>query len=40
MLKFTCTEEYMSTALTEFLFNSEEKLNGYLYADGNFRVRD
>lgn len=40
MLKNTCTEDYMATALTEFIFSTEEKLNAYLYADGNFRLSD
>lgn len=40
MLIFTCTEEYMTTALTEFILTSEEKLNGFLYADGNFHLSD
>jgi hypothetical protein len=30
----------MGISNVEYLFNSEEKLNGYLFSDGNFRVRD
>jgi hypothetical protein len=40
MLKNTCTEDFMTTALTEFIFSTEEKLNSYLYKDGNFRLSD
>jgi hypothetical protein len=40
MLKHTCTEDFITTSLTEFLYNHEDKLNGYLYKDGNFRLVD
>jgi len=40
MLKNTCSEDYMVTSLTEFIMKSEEKLNGYMYADGDFRLSD
>lgn len=38
MLKYTGSEEYMSNAITEFVFTTEEKLNGYMYGDGNFTL--
>ena len=40
MLKNTCTEELLATSLTEFIFSTEEKLNGYMFADGNFDIKD
>ena len=40
MLKFACTEELVTTGLTEFIYNNEERMNSFLYSDGNFRLRD
>lgn len=40
MLKYTGSEEYMQNAITEFVFTTEEKLNGYMYGDGNFTLKD
>jgi hypothetical protein len=40
MLKNTSTEEFMTTSLTEYIFNNEDRLNGFLYSDGDFKLRD
>jgi hypothetical protein len=40
MLKNTCTDEFMVNSVTEFIFSSNSKLNGYLFSDGCFQLND
>lgn len=40
MLKHISSDDYMTFSVTEFIMTTDQKLNGYLYSDGNFTVGD
>jgi hypothetical protein len=40
MLRFASTEDLFTASLTEFIYNNEDKMNGFLYSDGDFRLSD
>jgi soluble cytochrome b562 len=40
MLRFASTEELFTSSLTEFIYSNEDKMNGFLFGDGNFRLED
>jgi len=40
MLRFASTEDLFTASLTEFIYSNEEKMNGFLFGDGNFRLED